>query len=406
MVDAGAYAGLTYADSVFGVPCVVGRNQRGTVGAVVSKRQIPGGDQVFLDVAGRDVPDGSWPVLVADKAAAGQLNACVGREGDLVSAQGTFRVLLEAVEGGDVWFDTPHVLTLKGYILGWLPAADGSGPLVPPPEQGQLLDFGWGNGPDYLVEFRANATGETVDHIDWEFGDGAIASQTGPFGATSIPSLEHTYTGPGPWVVTASAVTAGNRTGDISKLVPASAGPAAARVLVDFGTGDQGGGLVTFLATVTGDTDVAQVDWAFGDGTTLTQTGPFPPLLIPEVEHDYGGAGTWIASVSVVVAGVRSGTATHSVGATAVAAVDFAWRDDGGGVVTFRATATDAASVDAVGWDFGDTTTLTQTGPYEALLIPEAEHTYAGPGDYEVSATVTAGGVPSAPTTHTVTVGA
>jgi hypothetical protein len=308
---------VLYSDSVFGLPCQVGKGQSGSIAAVISKRKIPGGPNVFLDIAGLDQPEGTWPVLVENQATASQFYAVVGTEGDLVCAQGTYRILLESVEGGDAWVDSPRVLTLKAYILAW------SG--VAPPSDAdttQLIDFAWGNGEDYLVTFYPTATKDAVDQVDIEWGDGAIETLTGPFASTAIPSADHTYDGPGPWVVTMSALTDGVRTGDVSKLVTASR-RAPVPLLVAFDWADLGGFTATFQATATGEVPIDTVDWFWSDGQQTTQTGPFAdPAALPTVEHTFDvddpavGSGRWVVYVSVTAGGVTSSRASDLVTVT------------------------------------------------------------------------------------------
>jgi hypothetical protein len=207
-----------YTDSVFGLPCQVGKGQSGSIAAVINKRKIPGGPNVFLDIAGLDQPEGTWPVLVENQATASQFYAVVGTEGDLVCAQGTYRILLESVEGGDAWMDSPRVLTLKAYILAW------SG--VAPPSDAdttQLIDFAWGNGEDYLVTFYPTAT---IDTVEWFWSDGQQTTQTGPFAdPAALPTVEHTFdvddpaVGTGRWVVYVSVTAGGVTSSRASDLV-------------------------------------------------------------------------------------------------------------------------------------------------------------------------------------------
>lgn len=99
--------------------------------------------------------------------------------------------------------------------------ADIVAPSVPgiPPVAGFVF------GTDGLdAVFDANSSSAVdgfIDTVNWEFGDGNIATQTGPWatGAANIPTQAHTYALPGVYVVTASVVRNAVISDDFSTLV-------------------------------------------------------------------------------------------------------------------------------------------------------------------------------------------
>jgi hypothetical protein len=80
-------------------------------------------------------------------------------------------------------------------------------------------------GTDGLdAEFDANGSSSSdgqIDTVNWEFGDGDIATQTGPWstGASNIPTQLHTYAAPGEYVVNCSVERNGVTSDDFSVVV-------------------------------------------------------------------------------------------------------------------------------------------------------------------------------------------
>jgi trimeric autotransporter adhesin len=147
-------------------------------------------------------------------------------------------------------------------------------------------------------------------------------------------------------------------------------------------TVDPVGGLnAAFDATATVDPDgtIASYRWDFGDGT------PAVTVATPVTNHVYA-AGTYTATLTVTddegAADVRTATVV-APGANSAPTATFSAGIVGRNVTFDAAGSTDPnGSIVQYAWNFGDGATGTTT-------TPSAQHTYAAPGTYLVTLTVT-----------------
>jgi PKD repeat protein len=232
----------------------------------------------------------------------------------------------------------------------------------------------------------------TIVAYDWDFGDGNTGTGVSP---------THTYAAAGTYTVTLTVTDDGGATDSATStanIVAAPEDPIAdpngpytgtegvALTLDGSGSFDPDGGAITAY------------DWDFGDGTTGTGVSP---------THTYAAAGTYTVTLTVVD---DEGAISAPVSTTATidpAPANLPPTSDPNGPYT--GTAGQPVSFDGSGssdpdgsivtydWDFGDGNTGTGVSP---------THTYAAPGSYLVTLTVTDDGTPaeSATTTTTATI--
>jgi len=114
--------------------------------------------------------------------------------------------------------------------------------------------------------------------------------------------------------------------------------------------------------------------WNFGDGTTSTQQNP---------THTFGTSGYFNVTLTVTGQSSSSDSVTQQlyVGVNQAPTANFSYSTPGGNVAGFSDTSTDAdGTITAWSWNFGDGGTSTSQNP---------SHTYASPGTYNVTLTVT-----------------
>jgi PKD repeat protein len=210
----------------------------------------------------------------------------------------------------------------------------------------------------------------------WAFGDGGSSSEANP---------SYTYTKPGSFTATLTLTEAGGAVAtsavqitvtdppNLAPIATVSAAPLAGTAPLP----------VTFSSAGSTDADgtIATYVWSFGDGATAATANP---------SHTYEAAGTYVvtltvtddkgasasASLTVVVSAPKVNTppvavltvsATGGVAPVTIAFSSLGSRDADGTIVEFA-------------WQFGDSGTSTDAHP---------SHTFANPGTYLVTLTVT-----------------
>lgn len=211
----------------------------------------------------------------------------------------------------------------------------------------------------------------------WNFGDGTI--KTGP-------SASHSYGLPGLYLVTLTVVDNAGLTGSAEHTVridPVAKTPPVARINAPAGgfVGDSlnfsGSGSTDADGTITG------YSWDFGDGTTAAGTN---------VSHVYNATGTYQVTLTVTDNDGLTGRATHNVVVDQVIQIElppmarFSGPDSGRAneplVFDASASSDQDGVIVAYTWDFGDGTV--KSGPSATT-----SQTYAQPGLYTISLTVT-----------------
>lgn len=219
----------------------------------------------------------------------------------------------------------------------------------------------------------------TVVGYAWQFGDGATAT-----GRTAT----HTYAAPGTYRVTLTVTDSRGATATTARTVTAVAPNLApvARSTTEVRDLD-----LTLDASASTDTDgtITAVHWDHGDGTTSTGTTS---------RHTYAAPGLY--PVTLTVTDDRGGRSTVTRTVTAVApnvlpTAAFAAATDDLGLAVDASSSTDSdGTITSHHWAFGDGAVATGR---------TATHTYAAPGQYTVTLTVTDDRGGSATTTRTVT---
>ncbi len=207
----------------------------------------------------------------------------------------------------------------------------------------------------------------------WNFGDGATSAVQNP---------THVYAAAGTYTVTLSYTDyLGASTTFSQAITVSSAAPNFTQAI--------SGLQVTFTDTSTSNNPPIQSwSWNFGDGGSSGLQDPV---------HTYAAPGTYTVTLSYTdYAGPSATTASHTVTVANPTVASFtAAMTALTGVFTDTSVPTTGATITAWAWNFGDGTTSTAQSP---------THTYASPGNYTVSLTVTdSGNSTIGPVTQVVT---
>ncbi len=219
----------------------------------------------------------------------------------------------------------------------------------------------------------------------WTFGDGS------PAVTTSVPTVTHTYTISGNFTA-AVIVTCPGQSGNpcVTKdttvvTIPVCGGCPTVAGLTAAVSGCAGatGATVTFTGTLVPALSGCSFLWAFGDGMNQVTT-------IPSVSHVYTAPNTYAVAVTAICPGITPcSTTTIAVTVPRCCPIvtnisanleDMECADGAQRSATYNFSAiTDPALASGdYTWDFGDTTTVTNSGP-------NASHDYSNAGTYTVS---------------------
>ena len=134
----------------------------------------------------------------------------------------------------------------------------------------------------------ANVRDVTVD-----FGDGSVRSLGALSGSTTV---QHTYTVPDTYSVSATATEASGFTERVSTSVTILPAQPPGVTVIPSTTTPTVNQIITLTANVSGATStILEYQWDFGDGTTATTTGP-------QITKSYSTVGTKVIRVTVVQA--------------------------------------------------------------------------------------------------------
>ncbi|MBI5669851.1 MAG: PKD domain-containing protein [Chloroflexi bacterium] len=223
------------------------------------------------------------------------------------------------------------------------------------------------SGPSPLtVKFTNQSTGQITTY-NWNFGDGTQSAEQSPthqFTTVGTYNVILTVSGPGG----SSSVTRKITVED--PVIP----PPVAAFRTDKSSGDAPLA-VQFINQSTG--QMQSFNWDFGDGTTSTDANP---------AHTYNNPGTYTARLTVVGPGGQN-TAQQIITVTqkpnAPVAGFVATPTSGNAPLTVQFTNQSTGQITSYRWDFGDGTQSDTQNP---------SHTYATPGTYTVTLTVTGPG--------------
>ncbi|WP_416350892.1 PKD domain-containing protein [Rivularia sp. UHCC 0363] len=238
-------------------------------------------------------------------------------------------------------------------------------PTVTAGEDQTTIDF-------QAITFNGNYTDPGIldtHTIRWEFGDGTVVeNELNP---------NYTYTNPGTYTATLSVTDKdGGSSSDTLQIQVNNAAPTITEITGD--TNLEEGAIANFNATATshGD-DTLTYTWDFGDGSTTVEG--------ETVNHQFADNGTYTVTLTVTNQG-GSTQQTLTVNVDNVSPVVEALDNQitlQGTTVNFDGSFTDPGILDThtIEWDFGDS--------FVATGILEPTHTYATPGTYNVTLTIT-----------------
>lgn len=343
--------------------------------------------------SGTSYADGQWHHVVATQGASGMAlyvdGTLAATDPSTVSAQsysGYWRIGGDTLSG---WTEDPpndyfagrldevavyaQALTAQQVVRHY---SVGSGVQAP------VADFTAAGGDLTWMFDGSTSTADGAASYHWDFGDGSPE-------ATGVTAT-HTYAAAGTYTV-ALTVEDAHGLHDVKMVEVVASEPHQPPVAVIAEIGD--GLTVTFDSagsTATGEATIASVAWDFGDGETSDDPAP---------THRYAQAGTY--AVTLVV--------TDSTGSESEpVAVDVTVTHDDPVAVFDAQTSALTVSVDASGSTASDDATLTyawnwgdDSGTGSGV---SAEHTYAEPGQYEVTLTVTDSQGADATVAHSVEV--
>ena len=228
----------------------------------------------------------------------------------------------------------------------------------------------------------------TAATYTYSFGDGTTDT------ATTADPLTHTYAEPGTYTITVTATDANSTTETASVTVTAQSPTPAVIALSATPISGYVPLAVIFTATITTPGNPADhtIDLDFGN-----DTAHFEDSNTITAQHLYTDAGTYTAKLTVKNNGdqlTAEKTLTITASATTYADPVLVASTSGASVTISNTAANTDIQPDKAFWDFGDGTTLTAI---TAEGIKKQTHTYAVPGVYTVSYTV------SYPTGHAKT---
>jgi PKD repeat protein len=280
----------------------------------------------------------------------------------------------------------PHTFTAPGHYVVSLTVSDGLGDSSVVGQQ--LTVTSQPPTPSFTVSCNqmsclfngsnSNAGDASITGYLWSFGDANFAN--GP----ALTTTTNTYAFGGVYTVSLTLTDSFGVIASTTQTVTVTGPPEALFAVICAGTTCAFDG-----SSSTGDTAIQSYTWTFGDGPPSgTGTGVNPT-------YAYKGSGTYTVTLTVTDANGQTGSITDAIDVYGPPSANFTFSCPSTGLqCTFYSSSVPAAGQQLTTWtwDFGDGTvvtnpTLTQTGQPELAWQPQ--YTYAAPGRYTVTLTVT-----------------
>ncbi len=250
----------------------------------------------------------------------------------------------------------------------------------------------------YPVSFDASASsdsdaGVSIASYSWNFGDGSIQT-------TATPTISHTFSQPGTYTVTLTVTNTIGLTSMQSQSLSVDELPSS--IFNMSPSSPPVGQTVTFEGSGSVDPDgsIVNYSWNFGDGSSTSGSSA-------AATHNYTAPGIYPVALTVTDSDGHTRTSSQqlTVGSPPTASLQVASPSDPvqGSPVNFDASASSdldsGVSISSYNWSFGDGSAPLTTNS------PMTSYTYAQPGTYTVSLTVTNTlGLTSTPVTRSVSV--
>ena len=224
------------------------------------------------------------------------------------------------------------------------------------------------NEPVHFDDVSAAYAG-FISEWNWDFGDGNTQTVLHP----ANPDTDHTYANPGTFTVKLTIKSSDSCTAERFETIVINPAPTAN---FDFENPCQGTPVqFNDLTQTAGTGNMNGWSWIFGDGAS----GANNTSTLQNPTHTYAASGTYQVSLTVSTANGCTSTVIKDVVITVAPFVDFNYDNH---CVSTSIQFTPAGSVNTAtwSWSFGDGITS---------ALPNPQHTYNTPGNYNVMLTIT-----------------
>jgi PKD repeat protein len=217
--------------------------------------------------------------------------------------------------------------------------------------------------------------GDSLLAVNWTFGDPA----SGTSNSSSLYRPVHTFTLPGLYNVILNATDRYGCTATSTLVVDVKALPLASFI---YSTGLCDSTVVFTSTSADPSSTITTYIWEFGDGTSATTLAP-----INTATHKYPATGIYNATLTVINQNGCRDNQSMAIQQSPCLMAAFASNDTLGcqnNILTFTDHSTCSGTIATWHWTWGDGTTSDYT-----IYQPKTTHTYALPGIYSVSLSVT-----------------
>jgi PKD repeat protein len=288
------------------------------------------------------------------------------------AADGTYDVKLSVIDSGCMGASVTHAVHVDEP-----PTASIAVSAPPTPVAESPISFEGAGSADPDGEIKTYA---------WSFGDGGESSEANP---------AHTYSAPGSYEVTLKVTDSEGRTATATRTVAVGEADELPTAAIEVGSPVALAGVpVSFNGNASSDPDgeITSWSWRFGDGGESSEANP---------AHTYAAAGTYEVTLTVFDSAGLGQTTTHKIVIEAdeppTAEFTTLGSATAGEPLSFDASASSDpdGEIKSWSWHFGDGGESSEASP---------THTYAAPGSYEASLTVTDSAGHTATVTHMILV--